>query len=155
MSKSEKFYRLVDTMIIKRKAHYTASGFTSVTNSNHMCAILKNSEPISYGTNIYTVNDISTEHAEAQALRRLYEKINKSLNAKKITLDIMIVRTGSAISKPCTRCINTMKYYSKFFYIRNVYYTDPNELGGIRCIKFSKLVNEKHHTCSFDRNCKN
>ena len=43
--------RLSDTLIEKRKAQIHASGFKSMTNSNHMCAILKDGVPISYGTN--------------------------------------------------------------------------------------------------------
>lgn len=148
------FERLANTMMNKREAQYNASGFTSATNSNHMCAILKEGVPVSYGTNVYNINSTSTEHAEAQALRKLYEKIGKTLNAKKITIDIFVVRTNGSNSKPCARCINQMKYYSQFFSIRYVYYTCPNEPGGIRCVKFSQLASEKQHICAFDRNLK-
>ncbi len=149
-----RFNHLADTMIAKRKAHYCGSGFTSITNSNHMCAILKDGSPISYGTNVYNINDTSTEHAEAQALRKLYERIGKRLNAKKMTIDIFVVRTNGGNSKPCARCIDTMKYYSQFFSIRYVYYTHPHEPNGIRCVKFSQLSSEEPHICAFDRNLK-
>jgi len=149
-----KFDRLANTMMNKRKAQYSASGFTSITNSNHMCAILKDGAPVSYGTNVYNTNDTSTEHAEAQALRKLCERIGKNLNAKKITIDIFVVRTNGGNSKPCMRCINQMKYYSQFFSIRYVYYTCPSEPGGIRCVKFSQLASEEPHICAFDRNLK-
>jgi len=68
---------LATAMIAKRKAHYCKSGFTSLTKSYHMCAVLKSGSPISYGTNVY-INDGSTEHAEAQALRKLYEYMDSS-----------------------------------------------------------------------------
>lgn len=147
---------LANTMIEKRKAQYCASGFTSITNSNHMCAILKDNSPISYGSNVYDVDNSSTEHAEAQALRKLYERIGRRrrYNAKKITIDIFVVRTSGGNSKPCERCIDTMKDYSKIFSIRYVYYTHPNEQDGIRCVKFSQLCSEEPHICAFDRNFK-
>ena len=147
-----KFHRIADTMISKRKAHYEASGYTSLTNSNHMCTILKDGVPIIFGSNVYSINYMSTEHAEAQALRKLYEKIGKEINAKKVTIDIMIIRTNGGNSKPCVRCINTMQKYTKYFSIRYVYYTFPGEPDGIRCVKFSQLINEEQHVCSYDRN---
>lgn len=141
-----------DTLIEKRKAQINASGFISLTNSNHMCAILKECEPISYGTNMYTINDVSTEHAEAQALRKLTERLGRRNIAKKITIDILVVRTNGGNSKPCERCINNMSLYCTRFNIRNIYYTHPSEEFGIRCVKFTKLMNEEPHVCSFDRN---
>jgi len=141
---------LATAMIAKRKAHYCKSGFTSLTKSYHMCAVLKSGSPISYGTNVY-INDGSTEHAEAQALRKLYEKIGKRLNAKKMTIDIFVVRTNGGNSKPCVRCINTFKHYSQYFSIGYVYYTHPDEPTGIRCVKFSQLSSEEPHICAFDR----
>lgn len=141
-----------EILIEKRKAQISASGFTSLTNSNHMCAILKDGVPISYGTNVYTVNDTSTEHAEAQALRKLTERLGRRNLGKKITIDIIVVRTNGGNSKPCERCINNMMSYSIRYNIRNIYYTLPEEEFGIRCVKFSKLINEKPHICSFDRN---
>jgi cytidine deaminase len=141
-----------DMLIQKRKAQNNASGFVSLTNSNHMCAILKDYEPISYGTNMYTVNDVSTEHAEAQALRKLTERLGRRNIAKKITIDVLVIRTNGGNSKPCERCINNMAAYTTRFNIRNIYYTHPKEEFGIRCIKFTKLMNEKPHICSFDRN---
>jgi cytidine deaminase len=149
-----RFVRLANTMMSKRKAHYCGSGFTSLTNSNHMCAILKDGAPISYGTNVYNIDDISTEHAEAQALRKLYERVGKTLNAKKMSIDILVVRTNGGNSKPCIRCMATMKHYSQFFSIRYVYYTYPGEPNGIRTVKFSHLAAEEPHVCAFDRNLK-
>ena len=146
-----KFIDLADHLRQKRTAQYKQSGFRSITNSDHMCAILKDGVPISFGSNIYN-RDNSTEHAEAQALRKLCERIGKRFNAKKITIDIFVVRANGGNSTPCARCIKSMEYYSQYFYIRNIYYTHPNEPLGIRSIKFSKFTQEKKHYCSFDRN---
>jgi cytidine deaminase len=143
---------LIDELIEKRKAHYNASGYTSMTKSEHICAILKDGIPISYGVNVYNLNDMSTEHAEAQALRKLYERFRRRLNAKKFTIDILVIRINYGNSKPCARCINTMINYTKFFSIRNIYYSKPEEENGIRCVKFSKFISEDPHICSFDRN---
>lgn len=147
-----KIIRLKQNLIDKRKAHFNASGFRNLTHSNHMCAILRDGIPISYGTNSYAVNSKDTEHAEAQALRKLSERIGRPHSTKKITIDIIIVRTNGGNSRPCDRCINMMQTYSNRFSIRYIYYTVPNESSGIRCVKFSKLIKEERHICSFDRN---
>ncbi len=142
--------RLSDTLIEKRKAQIHASGFKSMTNSNHMCAILKDGVPISYGTNVYATNGCVTEHAEAQALRRLCERLGRT--TKKIKIDILVVRTNGSNSKPCNRCINYMDSLSSKFNFNKIYYTDNQEKTGIRCIKFSKLMTEDRHVCAYDRN---
>jgi cytidine deaminase len=143
--------RLTELLIQKRKAQHNASGFKSMTNSNHMCAILKDGAPISYGTNVYATNGCVTEHAEAQALRRLCERMGR--NAKKIKIDILVVRTNGSNSKPCNRCVNYMDTLTSKFNINKIYYTDQQEETGIRCIKFSKLLNdEDRHICAYDRN---
>jgi tRNA(Arg) A34 adenosine deaminase TadA len=147
-----KFIRLKDNLIEKRKAQINASGFCHVTHSNHMCAILRDGIPISYGTNSYSVNSKDTEHAEAQALRKLSERIGRPSSSKKITIDLIIVRTNGGNSRPCDRCINMMQNYLNRFSIRYIYYTFPDEPSGIRCVKFSKLIKEDRHYCSFDRN---
>jgi cytidine deaminase len=143
--------RLKDILIDKRNAQIISSGFISFTNSNHMCAILKDGVPISYGTNIYATNGYVTEHAEAQALRRLVERMGRR-NNKKIKIDILVVRTNGSNSKPCNRCINQMSDLTSRFNIRNIYYTHQEEESGIRCVKFSKLINEDRHVCAYDRN---
>lgn len=146
------FTRLKDSLIEKRKAHFNASGFCHGTHSNHMCAILRDGIPISYGINSYAVNSNDTEHAEAQALRKLSERIGRRSSTKKITIDIIIVRTNGGNSRPCDRCINMMQNYSNRFSIRYIYYTFRDDPSGIRCVKFSKLVKEDRYFCSFDRN---
>lgn len=143
--------RIRDELISKRLAQIQSSGYHSITNSNHMCAILNTSGvPISYGTNIFNVNSSFTEHAEAQALRKLCERLGRP--SKKIKIDLIVVRTNYSNSKPCDRCINNMLRLSDRFNIRNIYYTDKNEPDKIRCVKFSKLANEERHICSYDRN---
>ena len=144
--------RLSKTLIKKREACYNASGFTSLNKSNHTCAILKDGMPISYGVNVYNINGMSTEHAEEQALRKLIEKNGKKKSLKKPTIDFLIIRTNGGNSKPCNRCINNMIKYTDRFNIRYIYYSDPDEIDGFRCVKFSKLITEERHICSYDRN---
>jgi cytidine deaminase len=143
--------RIRDTLVSKRQAQIKCSGYQSMTNSNHMCAILNTSGvPISYGTNIFNVGSSLTEHAEAQALRKLCERMGRP--SKKIKIDLIVVRTNYSNSKPCNRCINRMIELSDRFNIRNIYYTDKKEPDSLRCVKFSKLANEDRHFCSYDRN---
>ena len=144
---------LADILMDKRKAQHNATGYKSVCNSDHMCAILKDGVPISYGTNVFLTNGFVTEHAEAQALRKLCERMGR--NPKKIKIDILVIRTNGANSKPCNRCLNMMTNLTARFNFNNIYYTDKANDYGIRCIKFSKLVNEEdRHICSYDRNIK-
>ena len=72
-----------DNLVKKRTEQIQSSGYYSTIKCYHMCALLDcDGNPIIYGTNIYNVKTPTTEHAEAQALRRLLEKYCKD-NAKK------------------------------------------------------------------------
>ena len=142
--------QLRDILIKKRDAHYKASNYYSINNAHHICVILKDGVPISYGINNYTPNKTFIEHAEAHAFRKLMKHIDKS--SKRIKIDIFVVKTNGCNSKPCNRCINQMISYNNLFNIRNIYYTTKDEIIGIRCIKFSKLIHEERHYCSYDKN---
>ena len=131
-----------------------ASGYKTTINSNHMCAILDTcGNPLIYGTNVFNTKTPTTEHAEAQALRKMLEKY--SYEKRKFKVDILVIRTNGNNSKPCARCINEMERLRGRLQIRNVYYTHEDEKYGIRCVKFCKLVDEpdKHYS-SYDRNIK-
>jgi cytidine deaminase len=126
---------LANNMIIKREQQMS-SPFHQKLKSNHMCAILdKNGKILSFGSNCYNLKIDTTEHAEAQALRKLIERIGR--NNKKITIDILVIRTTGGNSKPCDECITRMYELSQRFKIRNIFYT--NEFYFIDCVKFSKL----------------
>ena len=122
-------------MIIKREQQMSSPHHQKL-KSNHMCAILdKNGRILSLGSNCYNLQIDVTEHAEVQAFRKLIEKIGR--NNRKITIDVLVIRTTGGNSKPCDECIKRMYELSIRFKIRNVFYT--NDSYFIDCVKFSKL----------------
>jgi tRNA(Arg) A34 adenosine deaminase TadA len=141
-----------DELIIKRTAQNKGSKIKNIVNNEHMCAILKEGVPISYGTNLYRPNKIMIEHAESNAFKNLIKrrKNQNILSSKRIKVDVLIIRTNRSNSKPCVRCLNEMDSLKNMFNIRNVHYTSKDELGGIRSVKFADLIKEEHHICSYD-----
>ena len=145
--------RIKDDLIEKRKQQTEASGYKSCMNANHMCAILDTcGNPLIYGTNVFNVRTPTTEHAEAQALRKFLEKYSY-FEKRKFKVDILVVRTNGHNSKPCNRCIEEMERLRGKIQIRHVYYTHEDEVEGIRCVKFCKLVEDpERHYSSYERN---
>jgi cytidine deaminase len=143
-----------DILVKKRIEQIQCSGYYSTMKCYHMCALLDlDGNPITYGTNIFNVQSSTTEHAEAQAVRRLLEKYCKDNAKKKFKIDLLVIRTNGHNSKPCDRCIRMMQDVSGRVNIRNVYYSHENEENGLRAVKFNKLVNEPdRHFSSYDRN---
>jgi cytidine deaminase len=150
--RSNVIYKIRDELIKKRREQIQSSNYQTTMNSNHMCAILDQSGfPISYGTNVFNIKTPTTEHAEAQALRKLLERIGRT--TKKIKINILVVRTNGNNSKPCDRCIKRMEELKARFNIKNIYYTHQDEADGIRCVKFCNLINDpERHYSSYDRN---
>jgi cytidine deaminase len=146
--------KLKDVLIDKRKSQVMncTSHFTS-NNHHHMCCILnKSGEILSYGYNIYNIKTPTTEHAEAQAFRKLQQKIGTPQTTKKIKIDILVVRTNGSNSKPCTRCIEKMVEVSSIFSIKNVFYTHKDTPSGLKCERFIDLVNDPDkHISSYER----
>lgn len=145
----------MDILIKKRDEQTKTSGFRTVINSNHICAILKDGRPISYGSNNYILNKPLNKHAESQAFDNLINRIgkaNKQNKNKKMKIDVFIIRTNKSNSRPCKRCMNEMINYNDtgVFNIRNIYYTSKEYENGIRNVKFSKLVQEESYYCSYD-----
>ena len=149
---SQVIYRIRDELIKKRREQTQASGYQSTMNANHMCAVLDQSGvPISFGTNVFNIKTPTTEHAEAQALRKLMERLGRT--TKKLKIDILVVRTNGHNSKPCDRCIRRMEELQARFTIRHIYFTHEDESDGIRCVKFCKLAQDPdRHYSSYDRN---
>ena len=150
----DNIFKMCDKLIHKRKQQCVkANGYNSTFNSEHMCAILdSDGNPLIYGTNVYNIGKLSTEHAEAQAIRKLYDKYSYQNQKRKIKVDIIVVRTNGSNSKPCERCIHEMKCSTRL-HIRNVYYTHQDAEFGIRCVKFDRLVEDPdRHYSSYDRN---
>ena len=149
---SGNIYKIRDELIRKRSEQIQASNYKTTFNANHMCAILDHSGvPISFGTNVHNIKAQTTEHAEAQAFRKLLERLGRT--NKKLKIDILVVRTNGHNSKPCDRCIKRMEELKSRFVIKNIYFTHEDEPDGIRCVKFCKLIKDpERHYSSYDRN---
>lgn len=146
--------KLKDYLIQKRKEQIiNCSGYVSSNNHYHMCCILnKAGEVLSYGYNIYNIKTPTTEHAEAQAFRKLAHKLGAPTTTKKIKIDILVVRVNGSNSKPCARCIEKMQEMTSIFSIKNIYYTLKDVEDGLKCEKFSDLLNDPNkHISSYDR----
>ena len=130
--------QLTTFMIIKRKGQISnPDTITLSKKSNHMCAILNTGgTPIMFGSNFFNITRghiKSTEHAESIALSKLTNKMGRV--KRKITVDILVIRTNRGNSMPCCKCMQRMVDESHRFHIRNIYYTNE---GKIDCVKFSK-----------------
>jgi len=146
--------KLKDTLIQKRKKQIiNCTEHVSSNNHHHMCCILnKAGEILSYGYNIYNIKTPTTEHAEAQAFRKLAHKLGAPTSTKKIKVDVLVVRVNGSNSKPCARCIEKMQEMSSIFSIKNIYYTMKDVQDGLKCEKFSDLLNDPNkHISSYDR----
>jgi cytidine deaminase len=123
-------------MIIKRTYQMASPYHTGITKSNHMCAILDiNGNPLIFGSNFYNTKINITTHAEVDAFDKLVNKMGRT--RRKITIDLVIIRTNGGNSKPCEDCQKKIHMMSIRFCIRNIYYT--NNDYDIEMIKFSKL----------------
>lgn len=125
---------LVSFMVEKRKQHHQSNPDTTrlTQKGNHMCAITHNGTPIMFGSNSFNLVR-GTEHAETSALTKLINKMGRA--RRKITIDMVVVRTTRGNSKPCCKCMQRIYDLSQRFYIRYIYYTNE---GIVECIKFSK-----------------
>jgi len=129
---------LVTVMVTKRKGHQSNPDTVKLTlKSNHMCAILDNcGNPIMFGSNFFNITKgtvKSTEHAETSALTKLINKMGRT--RRKITIDMIVIRTTRGNSMPCDNCMSRIYDLSQRFHIRYIYYTNN---GIIQCVKFSK-----------------
>lgn len=146
--------KLKDILIQKRKEQImNCLDTVSTNNHHHMCCILnKSGDILVYGYNIYNIKTPTTEHAEAQAFRKLSQKIGYDKSAKKIKVDVLVVRVNGSNSKPCARCIDKMNEMSSLFSIKNIYYTHKDSENGLKCEKFIDLLNDPDkHISSYDR----
>ena len=129
---------LTALMVAKRTGQISNPHTISLTKkSNHMCAILTNTgAPLIFASNFYNIPRGSvktTSHAEASALWKLAIKMGRV--KRKITVDILVIRTNMGMSMPCNKCMQRITDSSQRFHIRNIYYTNN---GKIDYIKFSK-----------------
>lgn len=123
-------------MLIKRDMQISNPNHNTLKKSNHMCAILDtNGNPLIFGSNHYNIKINNTTHAEVDAFNKLNNKLGRI--RRKITIDIIVVRTTGGNSMPCSDCMNKINDMSLRFHIRNIYYT--NNDFDIEVVKFSKL----------------
>jgi cytidine deaminase len=109
----------------------------------HICAILdKNGNILSIGYNTYHINQKDTEHAEIMALRKLTDKLRAMRTKKKYEISLFVMRTNCRSSKPCENCVKTIDDYSKYYTIKNIFYTDETVIGGIRKMKLRELIDD-------------
>ena len=110
-------------------------------NFKHICAILdKYGNIMSIGYNTYHTNQKETEHAEVMAMRKMLEKLRAMRTKKKYEITLFVMRTNCRSSKPCVNCVSAMESYSKYFTIKNVFYTDETVKNGIRKMKLRDLI---------------
>ena len=111
----------------------------------HFCVIMNlNGAPLAYGYNTYSNGDMTTEHAEAMAFRKL-NCVRKQKGIRgRLSVNILVVRTNGGNSKPCSNCIKRMMEYSNLYTIRKVYYTNKNEPDGFQKESFSSLMNDEN-----------
>ena len=129
---------LAGVMVSKRSGQISNPDTNLLTKkSNHMCAILNNTgNPLIFASNFYNIPRGSfktTSHAESTALSKLAIKMGRV--RRKITIDILVIRTNMGMSMPCSKCMQCIADSSQRFHIRNIYYTNK---GKIDCVKFSK-----------------
>ena len=123
-------------MTIKRDAQMASPYHHDIKKSNHMCAILdSNGNPLIFGSNFYNIKINTTEHAETNAISKLINKLGRT--HRKITVDLVVIRTNGGNSMPCDKCMKRIIQVSQRFYIRYIYFT-VNEFD-IGYIKFSKI----------------
>ena len=136
---------LMEILIDKRiQITQTACDCDNKENFKHICAVLdnKNGNILSIGYNTYHTNQRDTEHAEVMAMRKLTEKLRAMRTKKRYEVSLFVMRTNCRSSKPCANCVNAMEDYSRYFTIRNVFYTDETISGGIRKMKLRELVDD-------------
>ena len=128
-------YDIVNFMIIKR-SEQMASTHHDLTKSNHMCAIVDIvGNPLIFGYNYYNIKNNNTTHAEIDAFDKLVNKMGRT--RRKITVDLVVIRTNGGNSMPCDKCMKRIIEVSQRFYIRYIYFT-VNEFD-IGYVKFSKI----------------
>ena len=144
--------RHYDLMIDKRTAQTSAN--STIDKYRHMCVIFNsNGAVLSTGYNIFKTNTYNTEHAEAMALRKLASKFSKS--KRRITINILVVRTNGGNSKPCCNCLDKMLYYSSKFTIKWIYYSHDQVVDGIIRQRFNVMLNDPNkHMSSYYRHKK-
>jgi cytidine deaminase len=151
---------LINKMIKKRNAE-TFSNNKKIDNYKHAAAITTHKgRVLKIGGNKYlpTTKHGYSIHAEVdtiqKSLRKAYIKYGRSLNKRRIPVDITVIRTSLVNSHPCLHCINAMAS-NPVFAIKRVYYSND---GDISYSSMSSLLSiENQHVSKANRcdNCDN
>ena len=152
--------RLTEDIISKRSAHTPpemSRSLKSLRARMHICVIFDtNGTPLAYGYNDFNVGSLTTEHAEAMAMRKLLATIKAKNPRTRLTVNLLVVRTNGGNSKPCENCIRRMCNYSQYFTIKKIYYSnsiaESDELS-IEKTNLNSLIDDPDkHESSFYRN---
>jgi cytidine deaminase len=148
---------LIKKLITKRTAETKAScNKRNNDNFKHAAAITtRKGRVLTLGSNKYhtTIKHGYTIHAEVdtiqRALRPAFIKYGRSLNKRRIPVDITVIRTSMVNSHPCMHCIKTMAN-NPVFAIKRVYYSND---GDISYNSMSSLLSiENPHISKANRN---
>lgn len=148
---------LINKLIKKRTAETkSTSNKRNSDNFKHAAAITtRKGRVLTLGSNKYhtTIKHGYTIHAEVdtiqRALRPVFIKYGRSLNKRRIPVDITVIRTSMVNSHPCMHCINTMAT-NPVFAVKRVYYSNN---GDISYSSMSTLLNiENPHVSKANRN---
>jgi cytidine deaminase len=148
--------KLVNRMVRKRVNETKTSKKNNVDNFKHAAAITtKRGRVLNIGSNKYNINTKHgySVHAEMdtiqRSLRSAYIKYGRSLNKRRIPVDITVIRTSLVNSHPCINCINSMAS-NPVFAIKRVYYSNN---GSIEYSSMAELLDiDNPHISKANRN---
>lgn len=145
--KKNKASCLIEKMKAKRSA--MTPYFKKIDNIKHSAAITtKRGRLLGIGMNKYhtTLKHGYTTHAEVDTIQKsmlpMYKKFGRSLNKRRITVDITIIRTSLVNSHPCLHCLMAMNN-NPVFNVKKVNYSCEGEI--ITTTLNSLLNKEVHH----------
>jgi cytidine deaminase len=124
---------LINHMIRKRIGE-TSSFNKKHDHYKHAAAITtRKGRVLTIGGNKYhsTIKHGYTIHAEVdtiqRSLRPAFIKYGRSLNKRRIPVDITVIRTSLVNSHPCLHCINAMAS-NPVFAIKRIYYSNDGDI---------------------------
>lgn len=148
--------KLINKLITKRvNETKTSNNKRNGDTYKHAAAITtRKGRVLTLGSNKYhtTIKHGYSIHAEVdtiqRALRPMYIKYGRSLNKRRIPVDITVIRTSLVNSHPCMHCINTMAT-NPIFAVKRVYYSND---GDMSYSSMSSLLNiENPHVSKANR----
>lgn len=145
---------LVNSMIRKRTAETNGYNRRSDQFKHAAALTTRKGRVLKIGGNKYhtTIKHGYTVHAEVdtiqRSLRPAFIKYGRSLNKRRIPVDITVIRTSMVNSHPCFHCIKAMAT-NPIFAIKRVYYSNNGELS--YCSMSSLLDAETFHLSKANR----